>query len=93
MDHAGLPLKTVREQLDFLGGEVVPVLRREFAKDRPASVPAGPTHAGLVRAAYGDGPVREARPRANRGDNLSGPSPYQDTPAPAGAAFGVGGAR
>ena len=24
MDHAGLPLKTVLEQLDLLGGEVVP---------------------------------------------------------------------
>ena len=31
MDHAGLPLKTVLEQLDILGEEVVPVLRREFA--------------------------------------------------------------
>ncbi len=93
MDHAGLPLKTVLEQLDFLGGEVVPVLRRELAKDRPATVPAAPTHARLVTAAYGDGPVREARPRANRGDNLSGPSPYQDSAAPGGAAFGVGAAR
>ena len=93
MDHAGLPLKTVLEQLDFLGGEVVPALRREFAKDRPSSVPDAPTHASLVRAAYGDGPARQATPRANRGDNLSGPSPYQDQPAPAGAAFGVGGVR
>ncbi|WP_328323490.1 MULTISPECIES: LLM class flavin-dependent oxidoreductase [unclassified Streptomyces] len=48
MDHAGLPLKTVLEQLDILGEEVVPVLRREFAKDRPAEVPDGPTHAALV---------------------------------------------
>ena len=31
IDHAGLPLKTVLEQLDLLGEEVVPVLRREFA--------------------------------------------------------------
>ena len=31
MDHAGLPLKTVLEQLDILGEEVVPVLRKEFA--------------------------------------------------------------
>ena len=31
IDHAGLPLKTVLEQLDILGEEVVPVLRREFA--------------------------------------------------------------
>ncbi len=97
MDHAGLPLKTVLEQLDFLGGEVVPVLRKEFAKDRPAGVPDAPHHAARVRAAYGDGPARQATPRANRGDNLSGPSPYQDAPAPAGAAFGLsataGGAR
>lgn len=99
MDHAGLPLKTVLEQLDFLGGEVVPVLRRELAQNRPANVPDAPTHAARVKAVYGDGPSRQATPRANRGDNLSGPSPYQDQPAPAGAAFGVragaaaGGAR
>ena len=31
IDHAGLPLKTVLEQLDLLGEEVVPVLRQEFA--------------------------------------------------------------
>ncbi len=42
MDHAGLPLKTVLEQLDILGEEVVPVLRREFAALRPAHVPDGP---------------------------------------------------
>ena len=48
MDHAGLPLKTVLEQLDILGEEVVPVLRKEFAKDRPAHVPDGPTHAAMV---------------------------------------------
>ncbi len=50
MDHAGLPLKTVLEQLDLLGEEVVPVLREEFAKGRPAEVPDGPTHAALVAA-------------------------------------------
>jgi hypothetical protein len=93
IDHSGLPLKTVLEQLDLLGGEVVPVLRRELAKNRPAGVPDAPTHASLVKAAYGDGPVREPRPNANRGDNVTGGSPYQDTAAPAGAAFGLGGAR
>jgi putative FMN-dependent luciferase-like monooxygenase len=50
MDHAGLPLKTVLEQLDLLGEEVVPILRKEFAANRPADVPDGPTHAGLVAA-------------------------------------------
>lgn len=50
MDHAGLPLKTVLEQLDLLGAEVVPVLRREFDALRPAHVPDAPTHASLVAA-------------------------------------------
>lgn len=89
IDHAGLPLKVVLEQLDILGGEVVPALRRELAKNRPANVPDAPTHAARVKAVYGDGPAREARPGANRGDNLTGGSPYQDSAAPAGAAFGL----
>jgi len=46
-DHAGLPLKVVLEQLDLLGAEVVPVLRREMDAARPAHVPDGPTHASL----------------------------------------------
>src|SRR4051795_20209 len=50
MDHAGLPLKTVLEQLDILGEEVVPVLRREFAALKPAHVPEAPTHASLLAA-------------------------------------------
>ncbi|MFF2412130.1 LLM class flavin-dependent oxidoreductase [Streptomyces sp. NPDC058092] len=50
MDHAGLPLKTVLEQLDILGEEVVPVLREEFAKGHPAEVPDAPTHASLLKA-------------------------------------------
>jgi hypothetical protein len=79
VDHAGLPLKTVLEQLDLLGEEVVPVLRREFAKDRSADVPDAPTHAALVKATYGDAAPRQATPNANRGDNLALGSPYQDT--------------
>ena len=43
VDHAGLPLKTVLEQLDLLG-EVVETLRVELEKDRPADVPDAPTH-------------------------------------------------
>jgi hypothetical protein len=53
LDHAGLPLKTVLEQLDLLGEEVVPVLRKEFAALKPAHVPDAPTHASLVAAAGG----------------------------------------
>ena len=45
MDHAGLPLKTVLEQVELLGTEVVPVLRREFEALRAPGVPAAPTHA------------------------------------------------
>lgn len=92
MDHAGLPLKVVLEQLDILGGEVVPVLRKELAQNRPATVPDAPTHAARVKAVYGDGPSREARPGANRGDNLTAGSPYQDggaVPAAAGSSFGA----
>ena len=51
VDHAGLPLKTVLEQLDLLGTEVVPVLRREFDALRPAHVPDGPTHEARLAAA------------------------------------------
>ncbi|RRO19928.1 LLM class flavin-dependent oxidoreductase [Saccharopolyspora rhizosphaerae] len=50
MDHAGLPLKTVLEQLDILGEEVVPVLREEFAKLKPAHVPDAPAHQSLLAA-------------------------------------------
>jgi putative FMN-dependent luciferase-like monooxygenase len=47
VDHAGLPLKTVLEQLDLLG-EVLPDLRAGFAEGRPSNVPDAPTHASLV---------------------------------------------
>ena len=50
VDHAGLPLKTVLEQLDLLGEQVVPVLRRELDSLRPADVPEAPTHASLLAA-------------------------------------------
>jgi putative FMN-dependent luciferase-like monooxygenase len=80
MDHAGLPLKVVLEQIDFLGQDVVPVLRRELQANRPAEVPDAPTHAARVKAKYGDAEPRQPRPNANRGDNVTGGSPYQDAP-------------
>ena len=52
IDHAGLPLKTVLEQLD-LYGEILPTLRAEFAKLRKPGVPDAPTHAALVAKAGG----------------------------------------
>jgi hypothetical protein len=55
LDHAGLPLKTVLEQLDLLGEEVVPVLRKEFAVGRNPEAPDAPTHAARrVAAARGE---------------------------------------
>jgi hypothetical protein len=53
IDHAGLPLARVLEQLDLLG-EIVPVLRREFGVKRPPHVPEAPTHESL-RAAMASG--------------------------------------
>ncbi|GAB3678289.1 LLM class flavin-dependent oxidoreductase [Angustibacter aerolatus] len=50
VDHAGLPLKTVLEQLDLLGEEVVPVLRKEFDALRAPGVPDAPTHASMLAA-------------------------------------------
>jgi len=50
-DHAGLPLETVLEQIEILGTEIVPVLRREMAAGRPSHVPDAPTHASLKAAA------------------------------------------
>ena len=70
MDHAGLPLKTVLEQLDLLG-DVVAVLRKEMAVGRPAHVPDAPTHASLVAAAGGG---RDATVRGPA-DAVTGASP------------------
>jgi putative FMN-dependent luciferase-like monooxygenase len=88
IDHAGLPLKTVLNQLELLGGEVVPTLRKEFEKLRDPEAPSDPpTHASLVQARYGDGPVRQPRPNADRGDNLTAAGlPYQDSAEVAAAA-------
>src|SRR6187455_1412738 len=60
IDHAGLPLKTVLEQPDLFGEEVLPVLRKEYAALKPAHVPEPPTHAGRVAAALAVGTVEAA---------------------------------
>ena len=52
IDHAGLPLKTVLEQLDLLG-EILPEMRKGFAEGRPAHIPDAPTHSSLVAQAGG----------------------------------------
>ncbi|WP_019203090.1 LLM class flavin-dependent oxidoreductase [Tsukamurella sp. 1534] len=51
LDHAGLPLEQVLEQVEILGTQVVPVLRKEFELRRPDHVPSDPpTHESLVAA-------------------------------------------
>jgi hypothetical protein len=79
VDHAGLPLEEALEQVELLGTEVVPTLRRELESRRAPGVPDAPTHASRVREKYGDAEPRQPRPNDNRGDNLTGTSPYQDT--------------
>ena len=69
MDHAGLPQKTVLEQLDLLGEEVVPVLRKEFAKLKPAHVPDAPTHASMLAER---GPVDDEGPAEPQVDRWTG---------------------
>jgi hypothetical protein len=50
-----------------------------MASRRAPGVPGAPAHAALVRARYGDAEPRQPRPNPNRGDNVTGTSPYQDT--------------
>ncbi|NLW14534.1 MAG: LLM class flavin-dependent oxidoreductase [Trueperella sp.] len=76
IDHAGLPLKAVLEQLDLLG-EIVPVMRKEFESLRPEGVPQAPTHE-LRRAARG---LQEPKEHRVAVDDVTGASFYkqQDT--------------
>ena len=89
IDHAGLPLEIVLEQIELLGSEVVPVLRKELASRRDPEVPETPSHADRVKAKYGDDEPRQPRPNPNRGDNVTGGSPYQDSTSKGGSAFGL----
>jgi putative FMN-dependent luciferase-like monooxygenase len=50
IDHAGLPLSTVLEQLEMLAELVVPVLRKEFAALRKPGVPDAPVHPRVAAA-------------------------------------------
>jgi putative FMN-dependent luciferase-like monooxygenase len=44
VDGMGLPHEAALEQIELLGTEVVPVLRKEFDALRPAHIPDAPTH-------------------------------------------------
>ena len=58
VDSMGLPLEVALEQVELLGTEVVPVLRREMETRRAPGVPDAPTHESMVKAKYGE--VRHA---------------------------------
>ena len=48
IDHAGLPLEVVLNQIEILGTQIVPELRRRMDARRPDHVPSNPpTHASL----------------------------------------------
>jgi len=79
VDAMGLPLELALEQVELLGTEVVPVLRREMAARRSPTAAEAPTHQSLVADKYSGVPARQPTPNANRGDNLTGARPYQDT--------------
>ncbi|SDY68582.1 CE1758 family FMN-dependent luciferase-like monooxygenase [Herbiconiux ginsengi] len=78
VDLGGLPVEMALEQVELLGTEVVPVLRKEMAARRSPAAAEAPTHASLMREKYGDAAPRRPRPSANRGDNVTGTSPYRD---------------
>lgn len=82
MDHAGLPRRTVMEQIEPLGTEVVPVPRKELDARRPAHVPDAPTHARLVAAAEAERGAFDAAYRFGTGDNWTGLRAEDDTARP-----------
>ena len=76
----GLPVEMALEQVELLGdgsrtgaaqGDRRPA--RPRASGRPRPTPA------WSRAKYGEADPRQPRPNPNRGDNLTGASPYQDS--------------
>ncbi|WP_454229285.1 hypothetical protein [Propioniciclava flava] len=79
IDHAGLPLKTVLEQLDLLG-EILPDLRKGFDEGRPAHISEAPTHASRVAAARAAGTLAEAHVPVGA-DDVTGQSPYEQAEA------------
>ncbi len=91
VDAMGLPVEVALEQVELLGTEVVPVLRKEMASRRSAGAADAPTHQTLVKAKYGEMAPRQPTPNPNRGDNLTGARPYQDTNASVSATLPLAG--
>ena len=72
IDHAGLPQHTVLEQIELLGSEVIPVLRKELAAKRDPEVPkTAPTHAELVTACFGWHVIHVTEPIGMAGASLA----------------------
>ena len=71
IDHAGLPLEMALEQVEILGREIVPTLRAEFERRRPAHVPSNPpTHDSLVAEGV-DSPHLLVRPSEMHADRAA----------------------
>ncbi|MFH5824136.1 LLM class flavin-dependent oxidoreductase [Georgenia sp. AZ-5] len=90
IDHAGLPLKTVLEQIDILAEEIVPALRQENEAKRPAHVPSDPpSHAERVAKARAAGKIAGGHVAGE--DKWTGKTAEHDAAAAAkaGAAFGL----
>lgn len=69
VDHAGLPQDVVLEQIEILGTQVVPTLRAEFERRRPAHVPSDPpTHQSLLA----EGPDSKHRKVVNAENLVAG---------------------
>ncbi|MEE6289124.1 LLM class flavin-dependent oxidoreductase [Georgenia sp. MJ173] len=91
IDHAGLPLKTVLEQIDILAEDIVPALREINEAKRPSHVPSNPpSHASRVAAARAAGTLADQQAPAAE-DKWTGKTAEDDAAgaARAGAAFGL----
>ncbi|WP_152192702.1 LLM class flavin-dependent oxidoreductase [Georgenia satyanarayanai] len=90
IDHAGLPLKTVLEQIDILAEDIVPALREINDSQRPAHVPSDPpSHAERVARARTEGRAGDAHVAGE--DRWTGRRAEDEAAATAtrGAAFGL----
>ncbi len=95
VDHAGLPLTTVLNQLDLFGSDVLPVLRRELTARRAPGIPEAPLHprvrgqqsAPWISADDGaTAPARESAATTARDahrpvDDVTGASFYEQAPS------------
>src|SRR5512141_777246 len=72
VDHAGLPIETVLEQMDMLAELVLPVLRREFVRVARARVRECRIERAIVEPAPGGPPARRRRSAPTGGGSHPG---------------------